>query len=69
MSWRNREEHWMRKSEAEIEVRPLDRGLEADSLNLELLGETLAHADDHVIDQGARKTVQCLHTASFGIAD
>ncbi len=59
----------MRKSEAEIEVLPLDRGLEADALDFELLGETFAHADDHVVDQGARKTVQRLHAARLGIAD
>ena len=59
----------MRKSEAEVQVLPLHRGLEADALDLELLGEAFAHADDHVVDQGARKTVQRLHAARFGIAD
>src|SRR6516165_6807191 len=37
----NREENWMRKTEAEIEIGSLHGGFESDAFDLELLGETL----------------------------
>ena len=59
----------MRKAEAEVEILALDRGLEADAFDLEILGEAFAHADDHVVDQRAGKTVQRFQAARLGIAD
>ena len=69
MSFGIGKEHRVRKAETEIEVLSLDRGLEADALDLELLGKAFAHADDHVVDQSAGKTVQRFHAARLGVAD
>ena len=47
-------------AEGEVQGGALDGGLEADALDLELLGEALAHAPHHVVQHGASQAVEGL---------
>ena len=49
-------------------IAALDRGLEADALNLEILDEAGGNAGDHVVDQRAGEAVQRADLAVFAAA-
>ena len=65
---RDREQNRMREAEAQVEVLSLHGGLETDALDLEILVKP-CYAHDHVVDQGARETVQRLHAAGLRAAN
>ena len=52
---RNRKQNRVRKTEAEIQILTLHRGLETDAFDLEVLGESFAHALHHVVDQARER--------------
>ena len=47
-------------TQQQVDLVALDGGLEADALDFQLLDKALAHALDHVIDEGAAQAVQRL---------
>src|ERR1700737_4350302 len=64
----NREQNRVRKPEAEIQVRALHGSLEANALDFELFRKTFAYADDHVMHESARESVQRFHASRFRAA-
>ena len=51
------------KPRLKLRVDPWTAALKPNSFNLELLGETLAHALHHVVHETARKPMQRFHAA------
>jgi len=64
-AFRNREQHWMRETEAQVQYLALDGSLETDAMNLQILDESGGDPCDHVVNQSARKTMQGADTARF----
>src|SRR5262249_49252884 len=64
VSW-NRKYDWVRETETQIQILPLHCSLETDAFDLQIFRKTFTDADDHIVNERARKAMQRFHAARF----